>query len=375
MTSSPNPEISFEIRASATPVPAAEREQIMVDPGFGNVFTDHMTTIRWSEDRGWHEARLEPYGPFVLDPAAAVLHYGQEIFEGLKAYRQADGSVAAFRPQANAARFNRSAVRLAMPELPETAFVGAIEALVRQDRAWVPSVDGQSLYLRPFMFATQRGLGVNKPSSSYQFTVIASPVANYFGAAKAVTVWLSSDYTRAAPGGTGEAKCGGNYAAAFAGQLQALEHGCDQVVWLDAAERSWVEEMGGMNLFFVYGSGADARMMTPAITGSLLHGVTRDSLLKLGPDLGIPAFEGRISVDQWQAGCASGEITEVFACGTAAVITPVGAVRGVGREWTVGDGAPGPVAMRLREELVGIQRGTRPDPYGWIHQLAPPAAS
>jgi branched-chain amino acid aminotransferase len=237
----------------------------------------------------------------------------------------------------------------------------------------VPSVDGQSLYLRPFMIATQRGLGVNKPSSSYQFTVIASPVANYFGAAKAVTVWLSSDYTRAAPGGTGEAKCGGNYAAAFAGQLQALEHGCDQVVWLDAAERSWVEEMGGMNLFFVYGSGADARMMTPAITGSLLHGVTRDSLLKLGPDLGIPAFEGRISVDQWQAGCASGEITEVFACGTAAVITPVGAVRGVGREWTVGDGAPGPVAMRLREELVGIQRGTRPDPYGWIHQLCPPA--
>jgi branched-chain amino acid aminotransferase len=373
MTDIPNLESSFELLASDTRVPAAERALIMADPGFGSVFTDHMTTIRWSQDRGWHDARLEPYGPLVLDPAAAVLHYGQEIFEGLKAYLQADGSVVAFRPQANAARFNKSARRLAMPELPEDTFVRAIEVLVKEDRAWVPTIEGHSLYLRPFMIATQRGLGVNQPSSTYLFTVIASPAASYFGAAKAVTVWLSDDYSRAAPGGTGEAKCGGNYAAAFAGQLQALEHGCDQVVWLDAAERRWVEEMGGMNLFFVYGSGADARMMTPAPTGSLLHGITRDSLLKLGPDLGIPTFEDRISVEEWQAGCASGEITEVFACGTAAVITPVGAVRSAGREWVIGDGAPGPVATRLREELVGIQRGLRPDPYGWIHQLCPPA--
>jgi branched-chain amino acid aminotransferase len=373
MTDSRTQEISFQLRASDAAVPAAERERIIEAPGFGTVFTDHMTTIRWSEERGWHDARLEPYGPVVLDPASAVLHYGQEIFEGLKAYRQADGSVVAFRPHANAARFNRSAARLAMPALPEATFVEAIEVLVGQDRAWVPTADGHSLYLRPFMIATQLGLGVNRPSSSYLFTVIASPAASYFGAAQAVTVWLSDDYTRAAPGGTGEAKCGGNYAAAFAGQLQALEHGCDQVVWLDAAERQWVEEMGGMNLFFVYGSGADARMMTPATTGSLLHGITRDSLLKLGPDLGIPTYEDRISVDQWQAGCASGEITEVFACGTAAVITPVGAVRAAGRQWTVGDGQPGPVSMRLRDELVGIQRGTRPDPYGWIHQLCPPA--
>jgi branched-chain amino acid aminotransferase len=370
MTNSPNPEISFEILASDTPVPAAERERIMAEPGFGIVFTDHMTTIRWAEDRGWHDARLEPYGQLLLDPAAAVLHYGQEIFEGLKAYAQADGQIVAFRPQANAARFNRSAARLAMPGLPEDAFIAAIEVLVRADRAWVPAAAGHSLYLRPFMIATQRGLGVNKPSSSYLFTVIASPVAGYFGgAARAVTVWLSDDYTRAAPGGTGEAKCGGNYAAAFAGQLQALEHGCDQVVWLDAAERKWVEEMGGMNLFFVYGSGSGARMMTPAPTGSLLHGITRDSLLKLAPDLGIPAHEGKISVQQWQEGCASGEITEVFACGTAAVITPVGAVRGAGTEWVIGDSTAGPVTTRLRDELVGIQYGERPDPYGWIHPL------
>jgi branched-chain amino acid aminotransferase len=370
MSDSPSPEILFEILASETPVPAAEREQLMAAPGFGGVFTDHMTTIRWSEERGWHDARLEPYGQIVLDPAAAVLHYGQEIFEGLKAYVQADGQIAAFRPQANAARFNRSATRLAMPELPERAFVKAIEVLVGQDRAWVPAADGHSLYLRPFMIATQRGLGVNRPSSSYLFTVIASPVAGYFsGGAKPVTVWLSDDYSRAAPGGTGEAKCGGNYAAAFAGQLQALEHDCDQVVWLDAAERRWVEEMGGMNLFFVYGSGSEARMMTPAPTGSLLHGVTRDSLLKLGPDLGVPAYEGKISVEEWRAGCASGEITEVFACGTAAVITPVGAVRSAAGGWTVGDGTAGPVTTRLRDELVGIQYGTRPDPYGWIHPL------
>ncbi len=370
MNASQSQELDFEIRASAAPASAGQRAQTLVAPGFGSVFTDHMATIRWTEGRGWHDARIEPYGPITLDPAAAVFHYGQEIFEGLKAYAQADGSIAAFRPQANAARFNRSAVRMAMPQLPERLFVRAIELLVARDRDWVPTAEGHSLYLRPFMIATQTGLGVNNPSSSYLFTVIASPVAGYFGGAvRPVTVWLSGDYSRAAPGGTGEAKCGGNYAAAFAGQQQALEHGCDQVVWLDAAERQWVEEMGGMNLFFVYGAGPDARIVTPVPTGSLLHGMTRDSLLKLGPDLGIPASEERISVGEWRRACASGEMTEAFACGTAAVITPVGAVRGTGGEWTIGDGSPGPVTSRLREELVGIQYGSRPDRYGWMHPI------
>jgi branched-chain amino acid aminotransferase len=370
MIASPTQELDFEIRASRTAVPAAERAQVLAAPGFGTVFTDHMATIRWTEEDGWHDARIEPYGPITLDPAAQVFHYGQEIFEGLKAYTQADGSVAAFRPQANAARFNRSAARLAMPELPESLFVRAIELLVAQDRAWVPAAEGHSLYLRPFMIATQIGLGVNRPSSSYLFTLIGSPVSGYFGGkVKPVAVWLSEDYSRAAPGGTGEAKCGGNYAAAFAGQQQALDHGCDQVVWLDAVERRWVEEMGGMNLFFVYGSGPEARIMTPSATGSLLHGMTRDSLLKLGPDLGIPAYESRISVAEWRAGCGSGEITEVFACGTAAVITPIGAVRGAGIEWVIGDGSAGPVTNRLRDELVGIQYGRTPDRYGWMHPL------
>jgi branched-chain amino acid aminotransferase len=370
MNDSQSQDLEFEIRASAAPATAQQRAEMLAAPGFGSVFTDHMATIRWTQGRGWHDALIEPYGPITLDPAAAVFHYGQEIFEGLKAYPQEDGSIAAFRPQANAARFNRSAARLAMPRLPERLFVRAIELLVAQDRDWVPTAEGHSLYLRPFMIATQTGLGVNNPSSSYLFTVIASPVAGYFGgAARPVTVWLSEDYSRAAPGGTGEAKCGGNYAAAFAGQQQATEHGCDQVVWLDAAERQWVEEMGGMNLFFVYGAGPDARIVTPVPTGSLLHGMTRDSLLKLAPDLGIPAFEERISVVEWERACASGEMTEAFACGTAAVITPVGAVRSTRAEWTIGDGNPGPVTTRLREELVGMQYGSRADRYGWMHPL------
>jgi branched-chain amino acid aminotransferase len=370
MTASTNSEIEFTVRPSSAPVPADERERLLADPGFGQVFTDHMVTIRWSVDRGWHDARLEAYGPFTLDPATAVFHYAQEIFEGLKAYRQASGPIVAFRPQANAARFNRSAARMAMPELPEAMFVRALELLVTQDRDWVPTDEGHSLYLRPFMISTNPGLGVSKPSPTYVFTVIASPAGSYFGGAlRPVSVWLADGYTRAAPGGTGAAKTGGNYAAGFVGQLQALEHGCDQVVWLDALEHRWVEEMGGMNLFFVYGSGADARIMTPALTGTLLPGITRDALLTLAPELGIPASEGRICVDDWRSGCASGELTEVFACGTAAVITPVATIRGSGGDWTVGDGTPGPVTMRLREELLGIQFGHVADPHGWIHKI------
>ncbi|WP_199485268.1 branched-chain amino acid aminotransferase [Actinomadura craniellae] len=363
--------LDFDIELSARRVPAAEREAILANPGWGQHFTDHMIAISYSPDRGWHDAKLQPYGPIPLDPSSQVLHYAQEIFEGMKAYLQPDGTLVMFRPRMNAARFNRSAERMAMPTLPEEVFVRALELLVGADRDWVPTQEGHSLYLRPFMIATSRALGVQRPSQEYLFLVIASPSGSYYsGGIKPVTVWASDDYTRAAPGGTGEAKCGGNYAASFVAQAQALEAGCDQVVWLDAAERRWVEEVGSMNLFFVHGSGAQARLMTPALTGTLLPGVTRDSLLKLAPDLGLPVEEGRISIDEWERACADGEITEVFGCGTAAIISPVGGVKGAGgRAWTIGDGEPGPVSMRLREELIGIQYGTRPDPYGWIHEI------
>ena len=369
-TISPSTGISFDVHVSDHPVPAAERAAILAAPKFGSVFTDHMITLRWEAGRGWHDGRLEPYGPFTLDPATSVFHYAQEIFEGLKAYRQSSGAIVAFRPQANAARFNNSARRMAMPGLPEDAFVRAIEMLVSQDREWVPSGEGRSLYLRPFMIATQRGLGINQPSQEYLFSLIASPAASYFtGGVKPVSVWISPEYTRAAPGGTGETKCGGNYAGSFAGQRQATDNGCDQVVWLDAVERKWIEEMGGMNLFFVFGSGSSARIMTPALTGTMLPGITRDSLLTLAPGLGIKAEEGRISVDEWRAGCQAGEITEVFACGTAAVITPVGKVKSPAGEWLIGDGTSGPVTLKLREELLGLQYGDRGDPHGWIHQI------
>src|ERR1700754_1887286 len=317
MTASLDTEIQFEINPSQTRVPAADRARILGAPGVGQVFTDHMITLRWTAERGWHDGKLEPYGPFSLDPATSVFHYGQELFEGLKAYRQGSGSIVMFRPRANAARFNVGCRRMAMPELPEETFLRALELLVAQDKDWIPAGEGNSLYLRPFMIATQRGLGVNHPSSEYLFCVIASPAAAYFGASATVKVWLSEDYTRAAPGGTGAVKCGGNYAAAFAAQQQAVDKGCDQVVWLDSAMHEYVEEMGGMNLYFVYGSGPSARVMTPELTGSLLPGITRDSLLRLAPALGVSAEEGRVSVSSWRDDCASGELTEVFACGTA----------------------------------------------------------
>ncbi|WP_046468089.1 branched-chain amino acid aminotransferase [Allosalinactinospora lopnorensis] len=362
--------LAFEVRLSPQRKTPQERAALLENPGFGNVFTDHMVTVRYTESRGWHDAQLEPYGPLILDPATAALHYAQEIFEGLKAYRHPDGTIACFRPEANAARFNRSARRMAMPELPEELFIGAIETLIQHDGEWVPTQENSSLYLRPYMFATDVGLGVNNPSRSYLFVLIASPSGPYFsGGIKPVTVWLSEDYTRAAPGGTGEAKFAGNYAASFLAQAQAVEKGCDQVVWLDALEHRWVEEMGGMNLFFVFGSGDDVRLLTPELTGTLLPGITRDSLLKLSSELGIAAEEGRISTEQWRAAAQSGELTEVFACGTAAVITPVGHVKGSGGEFSISDGTPGPLTMRLREELVALQYGTRPDTHGWVRKV------
>lgn len=356
---------TIELKPSAHPLSDEERERILVNPGFGRHFTDHMVTIKWTEGRGWHDAQLVPYAPLSLDPANMTLHYAQTIFEGLKAYRQPDGGVATFRPEENAERFRASARRMGMPELPVEAFIAACDALVTQDRAWVPGSGEESLYLRPFMFATEVGLGV-RPANEYLFVVIASPAGAYFpGGVQPVSVWLSEEYVRAAPGGTGAAKTGGNYAASLVAQAQAAEQGCDQVVWLDAIERRWIEEMGGMNLYFVYGD----RIVTPELSGSLLPGITRASLLRIAADLGHEVSEGRISVDDWREGNADGSLTEVFACGTAAVITPVGSVKSARASWTVADGRPGEVTMKLRKALLDIQTGAAPDTHGWMHRL------
>ncbi|KID29528.1 branched-chain amino acid aminotransferase [Prauserella rugosa] len=353
---------------STQPASAERVAEVLAKPGFGVHFTDHMVTVKWNAEQGWHDAEVRAYEPLTFDPASQILHYGQSIFEGLKAYRQPDGTIGAFRPEANAQRFRDSARRLAMPELPDELFLGSIAELVDIDERWVPTRQGDALYLRPFMIATGEGLGVNSPSSEYLYLLIASPAGSYFsGGVKPVTVWLSTEYVRAAPGGTGEAKCGGNYAAAFVAQAQAVEKGCDQVVWLDAAERRWVEEMGGMNLFFVFGSGADATVVTPELSGSLLPGVTRKSLLQLARDHGYKVEERRISTEEWESAATSGELTEVFACGTAAVITPVGHVKHNDGEFAIGGGEPGPITMELREHLVGIQEGTRGDDHGWLH--------
>src|SRR5690349_6536919 len=348
---------------------ATERAELLADPGFGRYFTDTMFIARYRTGQGWYDARLTAYAPLQMDPSTAALHYAQSIFEGLKAYAQPDGSVATFRPTANAARFARGAKRLAMPPVPQEAFLAAVDALVDADREWVPTGPDQTLYIRPYQLATEPFLGV-RPANEYLFLVIASPAGAYFSrGVQPVTVWLSEDYIRAAPGGTGDVKCAGNYAASLLAQEQALEAGCDQVVWLDAFEKRYVEEMGGMNLCFVLGSGADAEIVTPELTGTLLPGITRDSLLTLAADLGHKVTDRRFSVDEWRQGVTDGTVTETFACGTAAVITPVGEVRARTGDFVVGDGNPGPFSMRLREVLLDIQHGRVADAHGWLHQV------
>lgn len=358
-------DISFTHIAHPAPVTATRRAELLEDPGFGRVFTDHMATIRYKKVAGWHDAKLEPRMPIPMDPASAVLHCAQEIFEGLKAYRTPVGGVTLFRPDANGKRFQRSAARLAMPLLPEALFIAAVEGLVKIDHAWIPSGD-RSLYIRPFMFATDAILGV-KASSEYLFTVIASPVAGYFNtAAASLRVWVTGDYSRAAAGGTGAAKCGGNYAASIIAQAEGTRQGCDQVVFLDAAERCWIEELGGMNIFFAFNDGS---LLTPPLNGNILAGITRDSLLTLGKDRGLNVREENYSLAQWQRDAKSGRLLEAFACGTAAVVAPIGQVQTREGSFTIGDGGEGPLSRQLRTALVDIQRGNAPDPHGWVYKV------
>lgn len=358
--------IDFEIRPSTQPVSATEREALLANPGFGRIFTDHMVTIRYAEGKGWYDARVEARAPIPMDPATAVLHYAQEIFEGMKAYRRADGQVGFFRPDANARRFAASAHRMAMAPLPEDLFLDSVKQLVGIDREWIPTSAEGSLYLRPFQYASEVFLGV-RPAREYLYCLIASPVGPYFsGGLKPVTIWVSDDYTRAAPGGTGAAKCGGNYAASLLAQAQAAENGCDQVVYLDAVERKYVDELGGMNVFFVR---KDGSMFTPELNGSILPGITRDSVITLAREQGRDVQERPVTIDEWRDGARSGEIVETFACGTAAVLTPIGTVRGVDGEFKLGDGGTGQVTAALRQTLVDIQYGRAADPHGWTTTL------
>jgi len=352
--------LQFAVTKNLAAKSPAQREEILANPGFGAYFTDHMADICWSVNGGWHRPRVQPYGPLTLDPAAAVLHYGQEIFEGIKAYRHADGSIHTFRPDQNARRLQRSARRLALPELPAPYFLQAIRELVAVDGAWVPSGDDQSLYLRPFMFAKEAFLGV-RPAHKVAFYVIASPAGAYFkGGVQPVSIWLSEDYSRAGKGGTGAAKTGGNYAASLLPQSEAYENECDQVVFLDGDRN--VEELGGMNIVFVY---KDGTLVTPQ-SDSILEGITRDSILQLAVDRGH-RVEGRdISLDEWRSGVASGDIVEVFACGTAAVVTPIGVLKGRG----FFDEQPiGSLALELRQELTDIQYGRAADRHDWLVRL------
>jgi branched-chain amino acid aminotransferase len=357
----------MQISTTANPAPVddARLEEILANPGFGLHFTDHMLTVEWTPQDCWHAARIEPYGPLTLDPATAVLHYAQETFEGMKAYRHDDGSVWTFRPEQNAARMVRSSHRLALPVLEPEDFVQAVDALVAVDQRWVPEAGSEkSLYIRPFMIATEAFLGV-RPSQHVTFMVIASPAGAYFkGGIKPLTLWLTEEYTRAGRGGMGAAKTGGNYASSLVAQQEAIGHGCDQVVFLDVAEGKYVEELGGMNMYFVY---ADGHIVTPE-TGTILEGITRSAIIQLAQKKGHKVEERKFSIDEWRNGVASGEITEVFACGTAAVVTPVGTLKWDGGE-VGGSTEAGPLTLEIRQDLVDIQYGRAEDSISWMHQV------
>ncbi len=359
-------DLGFAVIEHPSPTLAADRDALLVSPGFGRVFTDHMALIRYSEAKGWHDAQICPRAAFQIDPASAVLHYAQEIFEGMKAYRLPDGGTALFRPDANARRFRASAERMAMVPLPEDLFLESVRRLVLVERDWIPPTPEGSLYLRPFMVASEVFLGV-KPSTEYLYAVLASAAGAYFkGGAPAVSLWVSQDYTRSAPGGTGAAKCGGNYAASLIAQREATRRGHDQVLFLDAVERRWIEELGGMNIFFVFDDGS---LSTPPLGGTILAGITRDSIITLARDQGLTVREEPYGIDQCQADAASGRLVEAFACGTAAVVTSIGSMALGDDSFTIGSGGPGQITGKLRQALIEIQRGLAPDHHGWVDRL------
>ena len=360
--------MQFQVSVNQSPLAPAEREKIISNPTFGTHFTDHQVVIIWEKDKGWHSAQVIPYGPIMMDPSSAVLHYGQEIFEGIKAYRHEDGSIWTFRPDMNAARLQRSAKRMALPELPEELFVQSLEELIAVDGAWVPSAEGEkTLYMRPFEIAAENFLGV-RAAHRVEYRLIASPVGPYFtGGIKPVSIWIALDSARAGKHGTGEAKTGGNYAASLLAQQEAYDNGCSQVMFLDADTSTYIEELGGMNLFFVH---EDGSVVTPPLDGTILHGITRDSVIQLLKDAGHQVKEQKMALSELRDSVNSGKITEVFACGTAAVITPVGLLKSREEEIVIGGNEPGKLTVSMRLELTGIQYGKVPDRHGWMVRLS-----
>ena len=356
----------FPLTANPSPVADDERKAILAGLHFGDSFTDHMAHARWKQGEGWGDYGVIPYGDLSLSPATAVLHYGQEIFEGIKAYRHDDGSVWTFRPRYNAARLNASARRLALPELAEEDFVASLVDLVRADAAWVPSGEGESLYLRPFAFASEAFLGV-RPSKVVDYYVIASPSGSYFThGLEPISIWVSTEYHRAGRGGTGAAKTGGNYASSLLPQQEAYAQGCDQVCFLDDVSQKNLEELGGMNIMVV---DADGTVRTPQLTGTILEGSTRSAIIRMLRDSGRNVVEDTISLEGLLADIESGRVSEVFACGTAAVVVPLGHLKGEGFDARI-EGSE--VTRQIHDRLTSIQSGHAEDPYGWMYQLVPP---
>lgn len=347
------------------PLPTEKMKAKIADQselGFGKYFTDRMLVVEWKAGQGWCDARIEPYGPFSLDPSCAVFHYAQEIFEGLKAYKWADGRIALFRPEMNARRFNQSADRLCLPSVPEELFLKGIEQLVSLEHDWIPTADSTSLYIRPTMIAVEPALGV-KPSNHYYFYVILSPVGAYYAAGfNPINIMVEDHYVRAVPGGTGEAKTGGNYASSLKAGLEAKEKGYDQVLWLDGREKRYIEEVGAMNMFFAYGT----HIVTAPLDGSILSGVTRDSVLKLATTLGYTVEERKIDVNVLMDDIRSGKVTEAFGSGTAAVITPVGKLCYKNEVLQLTGGKVGEITRRMYDTLTGIQTGKLKDEFGWV---------
>ncbi len=347
-------------------LPIEKRNTCPKEFSFGVTFSDHMFIQDFNQDKGWNGANIGPYRALSLEPSAAVFHYSQEIFEGLKAYRNAKGGINLFRPEENIKRFNRSAKRMVMPEVDENLHLEAIKSLVKLDENWVPDQQGASLYIRPTMIATSPKLGLGA-SSTYSHFIITGPAGSYFaGGLTPISVFVADKYRRAVKGGVGEAKTGGNYAASLYASEEVSKLGYSQVLWLDAVDGKYIEEVGAMNICFVY---EGKRIVTPALSGSILPGITRDSILKLAPSLGYDVSEQKLDIEEILADIDSGKITEVFGCGTAAVISPVGKLAFKEVDHVINNNETGPVSKHLYDELTGIQYGTREDKFGWIQEL------